>query len=55
MKLFLQVRDADVLLIEAIDWASRQVRYLINGERRSATLAAEQVEALRSEGQKAAE
>jgi hypothetical protein len=45
-------RNADQLVIEAYDWASRKLRYLLNGEPRDQTLTPEQADDLVKEAKK---
>src|SRR5690242_17836350 len=32
LKVWLQIRDVDILVVKAVDWARRQVHYLLNGK-----------------------
>ncbi len=46
IRLFLNIRDVDVLVIKAINWASREIRYLFNGREETTLLTASQMQEL---------
>jgi hypothetical protein len=48
-KLWFTVRDVDHLVVNAFDWATRQVRYLVNGQEKTLTLNEEQATKLKQE------
>lgn len=49
IRVWLKIRDVDVLVIKGMDWTSRKIQYVLNDEEHSLTLTEQQADELKEE------